>query len=60
MSQSIEEQSMGSQQISEAMGHLSQASQQTVDALRETNIAVVQLDEAANGLRLEISRFKTA
>jgi len=60
VSQSIEEQSMGSQQISEAMGHLSQASQQTVDSLRETNSAVVQLDEAANGLRLEISRFKTA
>ena len=60
VSQSIEEQSMGAQQISEAMGHLSQASQQTVDALRETNSAVGQLDEAANGLRLEISRFKTA
>jgi len=60
VSQSIEEQSMGSQQISEAMGHMSQASQQTVDSLRETNSAVVQLDEAANGLRLEISRFKTA
>lgn len=60
VSQSIEEQSMGAQQISEAMGHLSQASQQTVDSLRETNSAVVQLDEAANGLRSEISRFKTA
>lgn len=60
VSQSIEEQSMGSQQISEAMGHLSEASQQTVDSLRETNSAVIQLDEAANGLRLEIGRFKTA
>lgn len=60
VSQSIEEQSMGAQQISEAMGHLSQASQQTVDSLRETNRAVVQLDEAANGLRSEIARFKTA
>jgi methyl-accepting chemotaxis protein WspA len=60
VSQSIEEQSLGAQQISEAMGHLSQASQQTVDALRETNSAVGQLDEAANGLRSEIARFKTA
>jgi len=60
VSQSIEEQSMGAQQISEAMGHLSQASQQTVDSLRETNSALGQLDGAANGLRSEIARFKTA
>lgn len=60
VSQSIEEQSQGAQQISEAMGQLSQASQQTVDSLRETNGAVGQLDEAANGLRAEIAQFKTA
>ena len=60
VSQSIEEQSQGAQQISEAMGQLSEASQQTVDSLRETNSAVVRLDEAANGLRLEIAQFKTA
>ncbi|ACC79035.1 methyl-accepting chemotaxis protein [Nostoc punctiforme] len=60
VSQSVEEQSQGAQQISEAMGQLSQASQQTVEALRETNSAVGQLDGAANGLRLEIARFKTA
>lgn len=60
VSQSVEEQSQGAQQISEAMGQLSQASQQTVDALRETNAAVGQLDTAAQGLRSEISRFKTA
>ena len=60
VSQSIEEQSQGAQQISEAMGQLSQASQQTVDSLRETNSAVERLDEAANGLRKEIAKFKTA
>ncbi len=60
VSRSIEEQSQGAQQISEAMGQLSQASQQTVDSLRETNSAVGQLDEATNGLRSEIARFKTA
>lgn len=60
VSQSVEEQSQGAQQISEAMGQLSQASQQTVDALRETNNAVGQLDGAANDLRSEIARFKTA
>lgn len=60
VSQSVEEQSQGAQQISEAMGQLSEASQQTVEALRETNNAVGQLDGAANGLRSEIARFKTA
>jgi methyl-accepting chemotaxis protein WspA len=58
VSQSVEEQSLGAQQISEAMEQLSQASQQTADSLQETNHALEQLDEAANGLRTEISRFK--
>lgn len=58
VSQSVEEQSNGAQQISEAMEQLSQASQQTADSLQETNRALEQLDEAANGLRMEISRFK--
>lgn len=60
VSQRVEEQSHGAQQISEAMSQLSQASQQTMDALRETNNAVGQLDEAAHGMRSEITRFKTA
>jgi methyl-accepting chemotaxis protein WspA len=58
VSQSVEEQCLGAQQISEAMGQLSQASQHTADSLQETNRALEQLDEAANGLRMEISRFK--
>jgi methyl-accepting chemotaxis protein WspA len=40
------------------MGQLGQASHQTVDALRETNSALDQLDDAAQGLRKEISRSK--
>lgn len=56
VSRSVEEQSEGAQQISEAMGQLAQASHQTVDALRETNSALDQLDDAAQGLRKEISR----
>ena len=58
VSQSIEDQSEGAQQISEAMEQLGQASHQTVDALRETNSALDQLDNAAQGLRKEISRSK--
>lgn len=58
VSQSMEEQSQGAQQISEAMEQLGQASHQTVDALRETNSALDQLDDAAQGLRKEITRAK--
>ncbi|KGF73595.1 chemotaxis protein [Neosynechococcus sphagnicola sy1] len=58
VSQSVEEQSLGAQQISESMEQLSQVSQQTVDSLQATNRALEQLDDAANGLRTEISRFK--
>lgn len=60
VSQGMEEQSEGAQQISEAMGQLSQASHQTVDALRETNSALEQLDDAAQGLRREVSRSKVS
>lgn len=60
VSQGMEEQSEGAQQISEAMEQLSQASHQTVDALRETNSALEQLEDAAQGLRREISRSKVS
>ncbi len=58
VSRSMDEQSQGAQQISEAMEQLAQASHQTVDALRETNSALDQLDDAAQGLRKEISRSR--
>lgn len=58
VNQGMEEQSEAAQQISEAMEQLSQASHQTVDALRETNSALEQLDDAAQGLRREVSRSK--
>jgi methyl-accepting chemotaxis protein WspA len=58
VSQGMEEQSLGAEQISDAMQNLSDASHQTADALRETNGAVGNLNEAAQGLRAQISRFK--
>ncbi|WP_239651401.1 methyl-accepting chemotaxis protein [Neosynechococcus sphagnicola] len=60
VNQTMEEQSLGAQQISEAMEQLSEASQQTADALRETNQALEGLDGVAHGLRSEIARFRTA
>ncbi|NJK73508.1 MAG: methyl-accepting chemotaxis protein [Microcoleus sp. SU_5_6] len=54
----MENQSEGAQQISETMSQLAEASLQTADALREINSSIGQLNEAAQGLRSEISRFK--
>jgi len=55
---SMENQSEGAEQISEAMVQLSESSAQTAQSLREINGAISQLTEAAQGLRLEVSRFK--
>lgn len=55
---SMEGQSQGAVQISEAMVQLSEASSQTAQSLREVNSAINQLNEAGQGLRHEVSRFK--
>ena len=60
VNQSMESQSEGAQQISEVMVYLSQSSSQTAGALREINGAISQLNEASQGLRQEISRFKVS
>jgi methyl-accepting chemotaxis protein WspA len=56
----MENQSEGAQQISETMSQLAEVSLQTADALREINSSIAQLNEAAQGLRSEISRFKVS
>ncbi|MFB2773057.1 hypothetical protein ACE1AT_27860, partial [Pelatocladus sp. BLCC-F211] len=58
VNQGMEIQSQGALQISEAMTQLSSASVQTVDSLREINHAIAQLNQVAQGLRQEISRFQ--
>lgn len=60
VNQGMEAQSEGAQQISEVMVYLSQYSSQTAGALREINGAICQLNEASQGLRQEISRFKVS
>lgn len=57
VSGSMEDQSQGAVQISDAMVQLSEASSQTAETLREINGAITQLNDAAHGLRQEISRF---
>ena len=56
--QGMEAQSLGAQQISDAMVQLNEAAQQTADSLRETNSALGQLTEAAQDMQGEISRFR--
>ncbi len=58
VSQSMDEQYRGAEQISTAIAQLSDASSQTVQSLQETNNALTQLDDAAQGLQREISQFK--
>lgn len=60
VSSSMEAQSQGAVQISDAMVQLSEASSQTAESLREINGAIAQLNDAAQGLRQEISSFKVA
>ena len=58
VSQSMEEQYRGAEQISTAIAQLRDASQQTVQSLQETNSALNQLGDASQGLQREISQFK--
>ncbi|NJL21779.1 MAG: methyl-accepting chemotaxis protein [Leptolyngbyaceae cyanobacterium SM1_3_5] len=58
VSQRMDEQYRGAEQISTAIAQLSDASYQTMQSLQETNTALTQLDDAAQGLQQEISQFK--
>ena len=48
----------GAQQISETLTQLSEAAHQTADSLRQSNLAIEQLNEAARGLQTSVARFK--
>lgn len=58
VSNSVEGQSLGAVQISQAMMQLSEASSQTAESLREVNTVISQLNNASQGLHQEIARFK--
>lgn len=60
VNQGMDAQSQGAQQISDSMLQLSEAFQQTAISLRETNGAIEQLNDVAQNLRREISRFQVA
>lgn len=58
ITQRMDEQYHGAEQISIAIAQLSDAHLQTMQSLQETNNALTQLDDAAQGLQREISQFK--
>lgn len=51
-------QAQGADQIKQAIVQLSESAQQTVDSLRQSNIVIERLNEAAHGLQNGVSRFK--
>ncbi len=53
----MEAQASGAEQITQALTQLSEAAQQTVDSLRQSGVAIDELNEVAIGLRSGVSRF---
>ncbi len=58
VNEGMQAQATGAQQISEALSQLSEAAQQTVDSLRQSGLAIEQLNEAAGGLKVGVERIK--
>lgn len=56
----MQSQSLGAQQISDALVQLSEAAQQTVESLRQSNLAIEQMNETVRSLQGGISRFTLA
>lgn len=51
-------QANGAEQISQALTQLTEASQQTVESLRQSSLAIDELNQVSHGLRSGVSRFK--
>jgi methyl-accepting chemotaxis protein WspA len=58
VNEGMQAQSTGAEQITQALGQLNEAAQQTVESLRQSSQAIDGLNDAANGLRTGVSRFK--
>ncbi len=55
---SMHQQSQGADQIKQAIVQLSESAQQTVESLRQSNVVIDRLNDAAHGLQSGVSRFK--
>lgn len=58
VNEGMQAQAGGAEQISQALVQLSEAARQTVESLRQSNIAIEDLNGVANGLRGGVSRFR--
>lgn len=58
VSEGMQAQATGAEQISDALAQLTEASQQTVESLRQSNEAIGGLNGVASGLRDSVTRFK--
>ncbi len=58
VNEGMHSQAQGADQIKQAIVQLSESAQQTVDSLRQSNIVIERLNEAAHGLQNGVSRFK--
>jgi methyl-accepting chemotaxis protein WspA len=54
----MEAQATGAEQISEALVQLTEATQQTVESLRQSSSAIDELSQVSGGLHGSIARFK--
>ncbi len=58
VNEGMQVQESGAEQINQALGQLSEAAQQTVESLLQSNQAIDELNQVANGLRSGVARFK--
>ena len=58
VNEGMQSQSHGAQQISVGMVQLNEATQQTVESLRQSNVSIDTLNEAANKLQSGVSKFR--
>jgi methyl-accepting chemotaxis protein WspA len=60
VNEGMQAQAVGAEQISNALTQLTEASQQTVQSLQQSNDAIGGLNHVANALRSAVSRFRLA
>jgi methyl-accepting chemotaxis protein WspA len=58
VNEGMQAQATGAEQITEALGQLSQAAQQTVDSLTHSSLVIDGLNQVSADLRSGVSRFK--
>lgn len=54
----MQAQALGADQITQALAQLSEATQQTADSLRQSNISIEQLHDASRGMLTSLDGFK--